>query len=65
MNTKQRVILGLLAAASLEAQTAGVIVGRVTDPSGAQVPSAKIELVNQNTGIKANTTASNQGEYVL
>ena len=65
MNTKQRVILGLLVAASLEAQTAGVIVGRVTDPSGAQVPSAKIELVNQNTVIKANTTASNQGEYVL
>jgi hypothetical protein len=65
MNIRQRAILALLAAVTLSAQTAGVIVGRVTDPSGAQVPSAKIELVNQNTGIKAATTASTQGDYVL
>jgi hypothetical protein len=57
--------LAFLAAFSLEAQTSGVIVGRVTDPSGAVVTGAKIELVNQNTGIKATALASNQGEYVF
>jgi len=65
MNIRQTLLIALLAAATLPAQTNGVIVGRVTDPSGAQVPSAKVELVNQNTGIKAATTASGQGEYVF
>ncbi len=57
--------LAFLAAFSLQAQTSGVIVGRVTDPSGAVVTGARIELVNQNTGIKATALASNQGEYVF
>jgi hypothetical protein len=65
MNIRQMLIVALLAASSIEAQTAGTIVGRVTDQSGAAVPSAKIELTNQNTGIKATVTATNHGEYVL
>jgi hypothetical protein len=55
----------LLSAASLLAQTAGVIVGRVSDASGATVAKVNIELLNQNTGIKETTAATNQGEYVF
>ncbi len=65
MNIRQTLLTALLAAASLQAQTSGTIVGRVTDASGAGVPSAKIELTNQNTGIKSATTGSAQGDYVL
>jgi hypothetical protein len=55
----------MLSASSLWAQTSGVIVGRVTDPTGAAVTGAKIELVNQNTGIKTSATSSSQGDYIL
>jgi hypothetical protein len=65
MNIRLGLLTMLLAAASLQGQTAGVIVGRVTDASGAIVQSAKIEITNQATGIKENTTASAQGEYVF
>ncbi len=65
MSIHCNLIVVLLAAGSVYAQTNGTIVGRVTDPSGSGVPSAKVELVNQNTGIEASTTASGQGEYVL
>jgi hypothetical protein len=64
MNFRLGLLTLLLAAASLQAQTAGVIVGRVTDASGANVPNAKIEITNQATGIKESATAP-QGEYVL
>ncbi len=64
MNFRVALLL-VLAAASLEAQTAGVFVGRITDASGAGVPSAKVEITNKATGIKLSATASTQGEYVL
>jgi hypothetical protein len=54
-----------LLTSSLYAQTSGVIVGRVTDASGAAVLGAKVELVNQATGIKTTATASGQGDYTL
>src|SRR5579871_4515335 len=65
MNIARKFVVALLAVASTYAQTNGTIVGRVTDPSGSGVPNARIELINQNTGIKADTTASGEGEYVL
>jgi len=56
----------LFVAAVLWAQgTRGVIVGRVTDPSAAVVPGAKVTLLNENTGISADTSASPQGEYTF
>ncbi len=58
-------VAAMLSASSLWAQTSGVIVGRVTDPTGAAVTGAKIELVNQNTGIKTSATSSSQGDYIL
>jgi hypothetical protein len=49
----QLALLGLLAAffpgAKLHAQT-GTITGTVVDPSGAAIPGAKIQIINQATG---------------
>jgi hypothetical protein len=39
--------------------------GRVVDPSGASVPAAKVMIVEINTGAKAETTVTSQGEYSL
>jgi len=52
---------------SLPAQTAatGTVLGTVTDPSGAVVGSAQIELTNTATGLKSNATASAQGRYAF
>jgi len=49
------------------AQTAatGTVLGTVTDPSGAVVGSAQIELTNTATGTKSNATASAQGRYAF
>lgn len=55
----------LLAAVSLFGQTAGTIVGRVTDPTSASVAQAKIELVNSETGITSTTTTSPEGEFII
>ncbi|MCI0626618.1 MAG: TonB-dependent receptor [Acidobacteria bacterium] len=44
--------------------TRGVIVGRVTDPSAAVVHGAKVALLNENTGISTETTAST-GDYTF
>jgi Carboxypeptidase regulatory-like domain len=55
----------LFFAALSEAQTTGVIVGRVTDSSGASIAKVNVELLNQNTGIKETTVGTSQGEYVF
>jgi hypothetical protein len=47
------------------AQTAGAIVGRVTDPSSAIVPNARIELIEENTGVAAQTQSGSQGDYTF
>ena len=39
------------------------IVGTVTDPSGAAVPSAKITITNTETGIIRSTTTNATGSY--
>src|SRR2546427_439015 len=45
--------------------TRGVLVGRVTDPSGAVVPKAQVKLVNQNTNIATTSETSPQGDYTF
>ncbi|MGA2987680.1 MAG: TonB-dependent receptor [Terriglobia bacterium] len=41
------------------------IVGTVTDASGAVVPDAAIEILNQNTGIKTTTKSNAEGAFVV
>ncbi|HEY3940544.1 MAG TPA: carboxypeptidase-like regulatory domain-containing protein, partial [Bryobacteraceae bacterium] len=48
----------------LQAQTAK-LQGRVTDPTGGVIPAAQIEIVNANSGVKANSETNSQGEYSL
>ena len=55
-----------LASSMLFAQAGlGTIVGTVTDPSGAVVPSASIKIVDHNTGSVRVVTANAQGYYVV
>ena len=41
----------------------GAIVGRVVDASGAVVPRATVTVTNKATGVVANTTTNDTGEY--
>lgn len=43
----------------------GTITGTVTDSSGAVVPDASIEVLNQNTGVKITTRSNGEGEFVV
>src|SRR5947209_1828023 len=43
----------------------GVVLGRVTDPSGAVVPDAKIVATNQQTGVTKEYTTDSSGNYVI
>ena len=43
--------------------TSGDIAGLVTDPTGAAVPGATVEVTNEGTGVKASQTTSGGGEY--
>jgi hypothetical protein len=57
--------LALLAMAAALAQSTGTITGRVTDPSGAAVPSANVTVKNQATGEERATVADASGLYVV
>lgn len=59
-------VAALLAAGSLSAHAQvlyGSLTGLVTDPSGAAVPSVKVEALNQGTGIARAATTDNGGSY--
>jgi hypothetical protein len=60
-------LLLALCVLSLPAQIriAGSISGTITDPTGAVVPSAKVELRDEGTGITKSTTANGQGEFLF
>jgi hypothetical protein len=45
--------------------TKGSILGRVTDPSGAAIPRASVELTNQNTGMTVTVKTSGTGDYTF
>src|SRR5580658_3511794 len=49
------------------AQTAasGAVLGAVTDPAGAAVVAADVELVNSATGVKSAAITGSQGEYAF
>ncbi len=46
------------------AQTA-TVQGRVTDPTGAVAPGAKITITNARSGVKSTTTSNTQGAYTM
>ena len=54
-----------IAVTSVFAQGLGTINGTVTDPSGALVPSAKVKVVNQGTGLTRATQSNTQGYFVM
>lgn len=41
----------------------GVILGRITDSTGAVVPGAKIDVLHKATGVKVASTSNEQGHY--
>jgi hypothetical protein len=57
------VALWLWIAPSAMGDVYGVIVGTVTDPSGAVVPGAKVVLRNANTGLSRQTVTDSTGDY--
>lgn len=58
------VFCGLFLAQSAKAQSgAGSIQGTITDPTGAVLPEAAIHVVNQATGVVADTKSNNVGFY--
>ena len=51
---------------ALRAQTTnGSITGRVTDPSKATIPDAKVAAVNAGTNFRYETASNSAGEYTL
>ncbi len=68
MKTLKNVVLGLgalLFAASAFGQgiTTGTVSGSVTDPSGAVVPGAAIQLTNQSNGLKLAAKSKGDGSF--
>jgi hypothetical protein len=52
-----------LASLSAQAQNAGTINGTVSDPSGAVIPGAKVNLNNSASGLDRNTVSDDQGRF--
>src|ERR1044071_5527859 len=60
------VFVVLLVPATARAQVLyGSLVGNVTDPNGAAVPGAKVELTNVATGDVSTVTTDDRGSYAL
>lgn len=57
--------LGLFSASMALAQVGGQVSGRVTDPSDAVIPNAKIAATNLNTGVATSTQSNGSGYYVM
>jgi hypothetical protein len=53
----------LLAAAALGQSTFGSFTGTVTDPSGAVIPGATVEIINDGTGATRQVTTSSAGVF--
>src|SRR6266545_6170815 len=47
------------------AQTTGTILGQVTDPGGAAVGNAKVQVENEATGLKSLAWTSSEGGYLI
>jgi hypothetical protein len=58
-------LLCLVALFSAAQETRGTIVGRVTDPSGAVIPNAKVEVLNKAMGTVFQATTNAEGLYTV
>jgi len=54
----------MIASFALGQRDLGTIVGTVADQSGALVPNAKVDIVDDNTGVRYSVTTDNYGAYV-
>ena len=64
MSLVSRVTTLLLCAIATFAQSPrGVLVGTVTDPTGAAVPNASVTITNQGTNASTRIQANNSGQY--
>ena len=43
----------------------GVLLGKISDSSGAIVPGAEVQLVNEETKLTATTTSGERGDYTF
>lgn len=59
-------VLAIAGSSRLLAQVdTGTITGTVTDPSGAVIPGATVDLINQGTSLKLTTTTDSSGSYTF
>ena len=59
------IVLAMLSAASLSAQSYGTISGHVADATGAAFPDTTITLSNQATGAVRTTVSTSSGDYTF
>ena len=55
----------LVLTTAVDAQVAGQLSGRVTDPSGSAVAGAVVELTGQKQGLKRTSTTDADGSYII
>jgi hypothetical protein len=66
LSTVKFLTVSLLLVAPLAAQDArGSVVGRVTDPSGAVIPTAEVRATNAATGVAATGQANENGNFTI
>ncbi|MCI0723106.1 MAG: TonB-dependent receptor [Acidobacteria bacterium] len=58
-------LLSAWGAAAFGQSTTGQITGRITDPSGAVVQTAKVNVTNVSTGIKRESSSNEEGYYTV
>src|SRR5260370_9670292 len=56
-------LLAIAAAFGQSAAINGQIEGTITDPSGAEVPSAKVDVINKGTGYKRSAETDQSGFF--
>jgi len=56
-------VFSLLSASAFAQISRGTITGRVTDPTGAIIPGAKVVVTDTDTGVKTNLVANKDAEY--
>lgn len=56
-------VLGVLSQVAKAQLTSGDLVGTITDPTGASVPQAKVDAVDESTGVRSSQSSDANGQY--